>query len=105
MTPSPSISSSTGRLDMCASLPGYEFVVPDHVRDEIKDARPRAPDHVFLVAVDTADLRPASTRRGLRPKLDRDPQSDLAEQGLRHPCPAASAALRHSNQAVSLEDA
>ncbi len=27
-----------GRLEMCARLPGYEFVVPDHVRGEIKDA-------------------------------------------------------------------
>lgn len=27
-----------GRLDMCAHLPGYEFIVPDHVRREITDA-------------------------------------------------------------------
>ena len=29
------------RLDMCARLPGYEFVVPDHVREEITDATQR----------------------------------------------------------------
>lgn len=31
-----------GRLAMCARLPGHEFVVPDHVRDEIKDAGQRS---------------------------------------------------------------
>lgn len=29
------------RLDICASLPGYEFVIPDHVREEIKDSGQR----------------------------------------------------------------
>lgn len=29
------------RLDLCARLPGYEFVVPDHVREEITDANQR----------------------------------------------------------------
>lgn len=29
------------RLDLCAGLPGHEFVIPDHVREEIKDARQR----------------------------------------------------------------
>ena len=29
------------RLDMCARLPGYEFVIPDHVREEITDATQR----------------------------------------------------------------
>lgn len=30
------------RLDLCASLPGYEFVVPDHVREEIQDSHQRS---------------------------------------------------------------
>ena len=29
------------RLDLCSRLPGYEFVVPDHVRAEITDAKQR----------------------------------------------------------------
>ena len=29
------------RLDLCSRLPGYEFVVPDHVREEITDANQR----------------------------------------------------------------
>jgi predicted nucleic acid-binding protein len=30
------------RLDLCARLPGLEFVVPDHVRDEITGANQRS---------------------------------------------------------------
>lgn len=30
------------RLDLCGRLPGFEFVVPDHVRAEIKRAEQRA---------------------------------------------------------------
>lgn len=30
------------RLDMCARLPGYEFVVPDHVREEITEPSQRS---------------------------------------------------------------
>ncbi len=29
------------RLDLCSRLPGHEFVVPDHVREEIIDANQR----------------------------------------------------------------
>jgi hypothetical protein len=38
------------RLDLCSRLPGYEFVVPDHVREEITDANQR-------MALDDAVLR------------------------------------------------
>lgn len=30
------------RLELCARLPGHEFVVPDHVREEITDAGQRS---------------------------------------------------------------
>src|SRR6185436_3871157 len=30
------------RLEMCARLPGFEFVVPDHVREEISDPAQQA---------------------------------------------------------------
>lgn len=30
-----------GRLDICSRLPGYEFIGPDHVRDEIKNPNQR----------------------------------------------------------------
>lgn len=30
-----------GRLGLCASLPGHELVIPEHVRDEIRDTRQR----------------------------------------------------------------
>ena len=30
------------RLDLCGVIPGHEFVVPDHVREEITDAAQRA---------------------------------------------------------------
>jgi predicted nucleic acid-binding protein len=30
------------RLDMCAQLRGYEFVVPDHVREEVTEPAQRA---------------------------------------------------------------
>ena len=29
------------RLDLCSRLPGYEFAVPDHVREEITDGKRR----------------------------------------------------------------
>jgi len=29
------------RLDLCSRLPGYQFVIPDHVREEITDANQR----------------------------------------------------------------
>lgn len=32
----------TARLDLCAALPGYAFVVPDHVHEEIRDVEQRA---------------------------------------------------------------
>ena len=38
------------RLDLCSRQPGYEFVVPDHVRAEITDANQR-------VALDDAVVR------------------------------------------------
>jgi len=38
------------RLDLCARLPGHEFVVPDQVREEITDANQR-------IALDDAVVR------------------------------------------------
>jgi hypothetical protein len=29
------------RLDLCGRIPGHEFVVPDHVREEDRDGKPR----------------------------------------------------------------
>jgi predicted nucleic acid-binding protein len=59
------------RLDMCARLPGYEFVIPDHVREEITDAtqRPVVDDAVArgafrletITGLTTVGKRPAST--------------------------------------------
>lgn len=31
-----------GRLDLCALIPGHEFVVPDHVREEVSEPAQRA---------------------------------------------------------------
>ena len=45
------------RLGICAKLPGYEFVVPDHVRHEIRDADQR---NMFDHAVHRGEFRVVS---------------------------------------------